>query len=341
MKLSKLMVALFVPFLFSLGHVPTYAGQPATTSRNYDPAFSESFNSLLKTEDYSGLNALVANWNNSPKRDEDGGWIAYGLKRTLDERLHNRDWEGNLRHAKAQQKRHSKSPVAALMAAYYWTAYAWNVRGSAYAVNVDPFAKKLFLQRMKHAERILLDSKPIAAANPFWYEIYLNLAIGSGRSEQFIDSLFAEAVHRHAGHYPLYTEMADYWLPKSGAPANWAKLDQMINQAVSMNAEMDGASMYARLYNDIIQERERHLDVDPFRQGRTSWQKMRKSFDDLVRRYPTNGNFNRFAAFACRANDRDTFLRVRQKIGSQVEASKWPHNISAEMCERRFLQYKY
>jgi hypothetical protein len=118
--------------------------------------------------------------------------------------------------------------------------------------------------------------------------------------------------------------------------ANWGKVDEVISQAVSNTAAMDGSGNYALLYAQLNGLQKSEFDL--FHDSLVSWPKMRASFEELVRRYPSADNLNAFAAFACHADDRSTFLNIRPQIIDRILPYRWPGNYSYDLCDHKFMQ---
>ena len=56
-----------------------------------------------------------------------------------------------------------------------------------------------------------------------------------------------------------------------------------------------------------------------------------------MRLYPeSKANLNDFAALACEAGDKKTFLSLRKKIGKDYIKESWEKNYSLELCEAKF-----
>jgi hypothetical protein len=68
-----------------------------------------------------------------------------------------------------------------------------------------------------------------------------------------------------------------------------------------------------------------------------TWPDLKRGFDDLIRLYPHSGwNLNRYAAYACIAEDRETYLALRARIGKAPILAAWPHNHSLDLCDHMF-----
>ncbi len=289
-------------------------------------------------EDFGALDDLIEKWNNPTERDTNGGW-KLDVCRNAFLNSSSEIWtlKGSLQRIQRWREFNPKSAEAVVAEAQYWVAYAWHIRGRETSGEVDPVAIRVFGERMKRAEKILKDSKGFASANPLWYEAYLDIAIATKRDEEFIENLYTEAIRRHPYFQPLYLDMAKYWAPRSREKANWEKVDEVVNQAVALTHDIDGISNYALLYAQIndLQKYEFNIFQDSF----VSWTKMKDSFEDLVQHYPSSDNLNEFAAFACQAGDKETFLTIRAKILNRIVPYKWPGNYSLDLCDHRFMKY--
>ena len=296
-------------------------------------AFQENF----EEEEFTALDDLMSKWNNPRERDENGEWKLDSFRSVfVNFASQGRDWKGDLARIKKWRGFNPKSVGAAIAESKYWVAYAWHIRGNETRMNDDPVAVRAFDERMQRAEKVLMDSKDFGADNPLWYEAYLDIAVATERSDKFIKVLFNEAIQKHPYFQPLYLDMAKHWSPRNGERVDWNKVDEVVNQAVSSTARLDGVSNYALLYAQIDQSQK--IEFNLFADSYASWGKMRDAFEKRVKQYPSAENLNEFAAFACRAGDKYTYLNIRPKIVNQIVPNKWPGNYSNDLCDHRFMQ---
>ncbi|MGO9445299.1 MAG: hypothetical protein ACLPXB_11045 [Thiobacillaceae bacterium] len=295
-----------------------------------------AFSDNLKDEDFAALDAAMEEWNSPKERDPDGEWTLDGC-RSVFVNYSDRDWKKRLQRIQDWRASNKKSPGAAIAEATYWVAYAWRIRDSEYAGDVERVALRIFGERMRRAEQVLKNSKSYASSNPLWYEIYLDVAVATKRKEAFVVHLFEEGVRRYPYFEPLYTDMASFWAPYAPTvrdKADWRKVNRVVNQAVVLTADMDGISNYARIYAELNAKQGREFDL--FRDGLVPWPALRDSFEDLVKRYPSANNLNEFAGFACQAGDKDTFVRLKLQMKGRVVPDKWPGNYSPDLCDHMF-----
>lgn len=291
----------------------------------------------LNELDFASLDALMERWNNPNERDQNGEWKLDGFRDALNYTAQNSDWHGDLERIQKWRKFNPKSPGAAIAEAKYWVAYAWHIRGYEYNSDVDPVAIKVFHQRMSRAEQVLKESRGYAAHNPLWYETYLEISVDDKRDDEFITQLFEEGIRKYPYFQPLYAGMAKRWSPWSGENADWKKVDELVNQAATLTKPRDGDIDYALLYAQINDRQK--IEFDLFQDSLASWPRMRDSFEEWVKRYPSDDNFNQFAAYACRAGDKEAYLGIRPKIQGHIVRGKWPSNYSIDLCDHRFMQY--
>lgn len=297
----------------------------------------QAFYENLQEEDFTALDSLMSKWNTPRERDIHGEWKLDSFRSVFLNFSHDkRDWKGDLQRISRWRAFNPKSAGAAIAEAKYWAAYAWHIRGNAIVAQTDPVALRVFAERMRRAEQVLKEAKDFSADNPLWYEAYLDIAPATKRDDKFIEVLFNEAIRKHPYFQPLYLDMAKYWAPQSGENADWKKVDEVIKLAASNTAGTDGNGNYAMLYAQLgeLQKCECNL----FDDSSISWPRMRDSFEDLVKRYPSVNNLNQFAAFACRAGDKRTFLNIRPRIIGHIVPSKWLDGYSYDLCDHRFMQ---
>ncbi len=295
------------------------------------------FHANLDEEDFAALDLLSENWNNPKERDKNGAWKLDGYRLALYcSSCNEKQYRENLQRIARWKAFNPKSAGAAIAEAKYWAAYAWHIRGTIWNEHPDPVALRVFGERMKRAEDALLNSKEFASGNPLWYETYLDIAVDTKRSDAFIEALFEEAIRRHPHFQQLYVNMANNWAPIQGGLADWRKVDALVERAVALTSDLDGQDNYASLYAQIGAQR--RIEFDLLDETLASWPRMKASFAELVKRYPSADNLNEFAAFACRAGDKETFLNLNVKIQGHVVDAKWPSNYSRDLCTRRFTQ---
>ena len=296
----------------------------------------ETFQEKIISLEFKSLDDLLEKWNTQEARDADGAWKLSGFTYALEYScyLGSKNWDKCFE--RIQYWKTVSPKTAGLAEAKYWSDYAWNVRGGRYATNIDPYAMKLFSNRMKKAELALMEVNSIKKKNPVWYEIYLGIAIDTKRDYKFIKKVFDESVKGHPTYLPIYSVMSSYWVSPWEGRENWKELDNLINTATAFTFETDSDSNYARLYSKLAYNLKYSESI--FQSSFVSWSKMKKSYDTIINKYPSPDNLNTYAFLACQANDKNTFLKLWPRLGNYFNPNVWPHNYSPDLCENKFLQ---
>ncbi|MGH6822877.1 MAG: DUF4034 domain-containing protein [Methylocella sp.] len=289
---------------------------------------------LFVREQFDDLDHLFDDWSNLSDRRADGG----SKLATFQDAMYYffstaSDWDSNYQLIRRWREKTPKSRAAALTEALYWYRYAWSARGNGYASSVTTEGWKLFQERLQKAEAMLLESKPYTSSSPLWGRICIDVGIGLNWSKVRLLEIFRESTKREKYFYKIYTGMVASLAPRWGG--DWRLVDTFVKDAVKNTQEVDGYSMYARLYW-AIQQRE-DLEFNLFHDSLASWADMKRGFEDVIRNYPHSAeDINTFAAAACIAGDKETFQTLRFRIGKTITPGAWPSNYSLDVCEHKF-----
>ncbi len=310
-------------------------GHPLWLDRPYGFLTLQSLvTSLFWNKQFDDLDRLFADWNNPAERTADGQWKLVAFSEAMDVLF----WQPNDRDAVHEivrdwRARNPRSAAAAIAEARYWSDYGWSARGDGPASSVAPEGWRLLSERLENAQKVLTDSKPYASESPLWGRVQIEVGLGLNWSKAELLRVFQESAARQPYFYSLYTEMVNALLPKWGG--SWELVDDFIRAAVKNTEAVEGYSLYSRLY----------WAVDPcncngpglFTNSLANWPDMKRGFEDLIHRYPHSAWLaNRYAAYACMAGDKDTFVRLRLTIGKIIVPAAWPQSPSLDVCDHRF-----
>ncbi len=304
------------------------------------PAAVERVEDLVKLyfwHDEYLLKEAADEWNKRECVFEDGrpmlGALNDGFGNNFMEFNSQPDWSPIAARLKILKTEFPHSAFVVTAEAEYWIKYAWNARGGGYASSVTQEGWKLFHDRMENAEKVLLDTKSYSAQFPTWYQQMIDVQVALGRPAEEQNKTFFEGTQKFKTFYPIYFTRLNFLTPQWGG--SFEAIDEMVNWSVQNTQEIDGKSMYARLYWALYPTLPK--DVKLFKDTRASWPKMKDGFEDLMTRHPrSKWNLNNFAKFACMANDQKTFLELRRKIGKDVIDAAWLGNTPIDLCESKF-----
>ena len=198
---------------------------------------------------------------------------------------------------------------------------------------MNPLAIELAQKEFSFAKEALLRTKPHAADSPLWYDAYLNVAIASKEDEKTINIIFEEAIKKFPQYDFLYLTMASRLFIDQRYIKEIKKLNQLADRFVKATAIKEGNAGYVHMYSYINQ---RLWEVNVFRDGVFLWEKIKGGFDDLISRYPSTINLHRYALAACQANDRETYLSLKKRIGDQIITDFRVQNYTLDVCDLRF-----
>lgn len=289
---------------------------------------------LLSREQIDDLDHLLDDWNNPSERLADGRWKLVMFDRALAGQIAIiADRNKAYQHIRQWREKKPTSRTAAFVEALYWYGYAWDARGSGYANSVTPEGWQLFEQRLKKAEAVLIESESYASSNPLWGNIYLRVGNSLNWSKPKLLEFLHDQVSKNRDFEPFYFSTVNYLVPKWGG--SWELIDAFVKDAVTETRDSRGNIMYALIYWKLAQDLD--LQANLYSTTAANWAEMKQGFKDLIALYPHSAfNFNRFAAAACEAGDKETFQSLRFRIGKVVTPEAWPSNYSLDLCEHKF-----
>lgn len=317
-----------------LNHTVDAQGRPLWFDHGQGQNFLQTIVSLLfKNEQFLDLERLVDDWSDPSARLATGRPMlaVYGgaIQATFADTP---DWDAVYEKIQRWRTMSPRAAAAAITEAMYWQYYAWNARGPGYAATVTADGWKLFNERLRKAQAVLEASRSFASDNPLWGLTYIEVGTGLNWPKDQLLRQLAESVAKSPTFSPLYTTTAYYLTPQWGG--DWHLVEQLARSAVKSTEGSEGWSYYALIYMTVDSCCNM---ADLFHDTEANWQDMKRGLEDLVRLYPHSAwNVNRFAAYACVADDKEAYVRMRLKLGKVVMPAAWPSNASFDLCEHKF-----
>lgn len=241
-------------------------------------------------------------------------------------------WEADRSALDQWQQQAPDSLAGALVAAIYWRAYASQLRLGAIG-QMPKQAMEFYQEQLGRGMARLQRVRAQANICPLWHSLNISLQLEGAGSRRSAASAYLDAVQAFPNDLHIHFTMSRAYSPRSGGTA--VQFDQFARRATYFTKAAEGGAMYARLY---WREDGNGSEAIQFRQqrGLPEWQMVKKGFEDLLQRHPQDlRGRNKFASFACRANDRETYLKLRQELGEHIVPELWPDVASAEDCDRK------
>ena len=226
---------------------------------------------------------------------------------------------------------HPKSSLAHILYAWTLKAHAWSYRGGGYAKDVPPEAWADFHNGLQRATKYLQDHADVALTDSSAYDLLLDIGNGLDWDIATLKAIQQEGLKRNPNDIDLYFDMLNPLLPKWHGNARI--LDDYIREVTKQTQADYGTGMYARLYAVAA---ERGYGHALFEESLVDWPTMKKSYEDMLARFPSPGRVNRYAYMACLAKDRPTLVALLAELGKKIDVSLWGPNPqrSLEACQR-------
>ncbi len=216
---------------------------------------------------------------------------------------------------------HPKSVLAQLLFAQSLSAHAVAARGTGYAQTVSPSAWADFRKYLELSLAQLRRSEALAASDSSWNLLMLDVGRDLSWDKERLWDIFRSGLAKDPENDDLYLKLETALLPKWGG--DMVAVERLIALAVTNTQERRGLEMYAILYAALS---EQQVKQTLFTNTRASWISMKAGFDALIKRYPHVDHRNKFAYFACMANDKATLREQLDLIGDKFVPQFWGSN---------------
>jgi len=241
-------------------------------------------------------------------------------------------WDFDRVQLEKWRKSDPNSLAESLVEAMYWQSYAWHLRGGGYASSVPKEAWELFYENMAKAVQRLEDSKARSSQCPLWHTLYIEMLLESGAQREKVLAAWSNGAQLFPQDELIHMALARALSPR------WGGSDIEFDTFARRVSAVAGQGMYSRLYwtQDCNCD-----EAILFGRGKSQvdWKLMKAGFEDLLKQYPDDlWNRNKYASFACRANDRQAYGKLRKEIGAHIYNDLWPSSWSVEVCDKRMFK---
>jgi hypothetical protein len=241
-------------------------------------------------------------------------------------------WEADRQALEQWRQQAPASLAGAVVEAIYWRAYASQLRLGAVG-HLPKQAMEFYQEQLGRGIARLQQVKEQGNACPLWHSLHISLLLEGAGSRRAAATAYLDAVQVFPNDLQIHYAMSRAYSPRWGGTA--VQFDQFARRAVFFTKSVEGGAMYARLYwredgngSDAIQFGEQR--------GLPEWRMVKAGFEDLLQRHPQDlRGRNKYASFACRANDRETYLRLRQELGERIVPELWPDVAGVDACDRK------
>lgn len=230
----------------------------------------------------------------------------------------NEYWENLENKALKWVSSNPNSPTGHLAYATILKSHAWMYRGVGFASEVRPEDWKPFRDYIAKTRKYLEAHKKVASKDPYWYQLMIHVSTAESWSLGDFNALVDESTSRHPYFYQAYFAAINYLTPRWHGSKE--EIENFARKAVDVTREKEGESMYARIYWYASQV---NYGNSLFTDSKVVWEKMSKSIDDVLKRYPDQWNINNFAHFACLAHDAQKTKQLIERIEGKPIIEAW------------------
>jgi hypothetical protein len=190
----------------------------------------------------------------------------------------------------------------------------------------------VYTYRTEMAAAALDDLADRATNNPLWYRLALDIGLDQSKDKEKLRGIFDQGLTKAPGYRPLDRGMLRVLMPRWGG--SYEDVDKFINQIYAQTAKARGYERYAELYSTYARLEGDELNL--FADTPAFWSGMNTGYQGLLKRYPKSDVvLNSFANFACRADDKVTYSRLRRVIGKRHSSTAWSAKYSIEACDKK------
>ena len=279
--------------------------------------YSETANHMLHGGKFDELDCLADSlWSNRDKFSG-GFWKLHNLYVGLGEPLlhpTHEDWTTHMALVRKWVSAKPQSITARVVLAQSYIGYGDDARGTGYADTVSESGWRLYEERYRKAQQVLVEAEKLPAKSPEWYVAMLVIARGQGWEPIKSRALADEAIKFEPGYYYFYRTYADSILPKwNGQPGDSEKF---LTESADRIAGDAGDILYFQVGSFLICGCDNDVKL--------SWSRIQKGFAALEKKSgPAIENWNSLAHVAVAVHDPVVAGEMFAKIGDQWSESTW------------------
>lgn len=320
-----------------LGLAVAWAGAAQAQSGEPEKSFKAQVRNLVWWGDLEALERLHQDLHRHDRRDPDGSSRLIAFRVAVRDTLAGRKdvpdayFVAQDTYTLALAQQFPQSPLVHVLHAQSLLSHAWSYRGQGLAHTVPPAAWADFERLVQQAAQYLARHAELAFRTSDAHAVMVSIGRASGWPPDRLWALAQEGLKLNPRDDDLYFRVLTSLLPKWGGTAQG--VDRFINEVVERTRATRGEEMYARLYAWAAQQQFQH---GLFQNSGAQWARMKTGFDDWLSRHPDAGVRNRYAYFACIAQDKAAMLDQMDRIGSGVDLAAWAPNANRtlETCRR-------
>jgi WD40 repeat protein len=279
---------------------PSAQNKPATVTKSYTWAEVEEQVEKLR----EGRAHSPAYWSDIQQ------WYA----RLADPKLTaSKDYPEHLKKLAAWRKKLPQSPTPLVAMACCYIQYAWDARGSGFALEVSDVGWELYHQRIEEAQRLLEESLQLGAKDGEVYSRLIEVAKAKGLPREETDALVEAGRNFDPTYLPIYVSMAEYLLPRwHGEPGDAEKFASELTEKIPGENGLVAFAVVAKHVHYFD-----WCDDCTLYWGNYNREQLVRAAEAAAKRYPNWSKMVNFAALCTLATqDHAAARRIRPLVGN-------------------------
>lgn len=307
---------LTTPIALAQSSPPAQPG-PAIDTAN-DPAWSQDLVAKLNAEKFNDLDQIAAELRRDKTRIRGGDWKLWAFYASLDKPLLNdKDSVDHLEHLRHWVAAHPESITARIALARSLHRWAWVARGNGMANTLTPEMVQQFTERSQESLTVLQGAEKLGVTDPEWFLGMMACGVALEWDHARMQSVFDRGVAFEPGFFYLYTNYANYLLPKwYGKPGDSSAFARDSADRVGGD---EGDILYFRITTVLVNRSNGNFPVDEL-----DWHRILHGYTALNQTYGTIwGHVNELAFMAYKFNDREVAQQQFALIGNRWSPGVW------------------
>lgn len=187
----------------------------------------------------------------------------------------------------------------------------FKLRGGGYINSIPQDRLQQAYTLLENGAKDLDDSKKLGTS-PFWYQVRISIAFLQQDRNIFFKYL-SEAINKYPNYMPIYSEAASGMIPEWGF--SYQDLDNFAR--AGMQSSKLKEEVYTSVYKSVATPCCSNKIVAA---GYFNKDLYRKGMYAILKKYPTQANYNRYAQYSCLLGDiESTKYLINQKITVYVK----------------------
>lgn len=217
------------------------------------------------------------------------------------------DWKTVFERQKRWSRAFPQSATPLIVSGQNWTTYAWAARGNGWASSVTDAQWEQFYERLNEAEKLLRRAQATEPSDPTSAVALMGVGLGKSWERKQMDEQVARGLKAFPRSAAVYRAPASSLLPRWGAEPGEL-------QAYASRYEPEVLALVFSAVMRVTDVKE-ELDIP--------WGDLKKSFEALLRTYPSELNMNRYAYAAYLYRDRSKLKGLTEQLGDHYDPALW------------------